>query len=96
MCRPVDARYQYHPDRAYVALIGRADLVEDRSEIRGRWREGWRLYFPGGPDDPDTILVRTSVDRIELCVPGITPEPYRSRYAVVERDAQFRWSVVLD
>jgi general stress protein 26 len=31
--------YQYHPDRAYVALIGGAALIEDRSEIRRRWLE---------------------------------------------------------
>jgi general stress protein 26 len=88
--------YQYHPDRAYVALIGRAVLVEDRSEIRGRWLENWRVYFPGGPDNPDTIFVRISVDRIELCVPGITPEPFGSRYSVVERDAERRWNVALN
>jgi general stress protein 26 len=88
--------YQHHPERAYVVLIGRAVLVEDRSEIRSRWLESWRLYFPGGPDDPDTIFVKISVDRIELCVPGITPEPYGSRYAAVERDAERRWNVILN
>ncbi len=45
--------YQHHPDRAYVALIGRAALFEDRAEIRRRWVETWRVYFPRGPDDPE-------------------------------------------
>jgi general stress protein 26 len=92
--------YQHHPDRAalvdYVALIGRAALVEDRSEIRDRWIEKWRVYFPGGPDDPDTIFVRLNVDRIELCVRGVTPEPFGSRHSVVERGAERSWKIVSD
>src|ERR1700682_1753857 len=56
--------YQHHPDRAYVSLVGRADLIEDRSAIRDRWSEGFRPYFPGGPENPDTIFVKVSVDRI--------------------------------
>jgi general stress protein 26 len=92
--------YQHHPDRAalvdYVALIGRAELVEDRSEIRDRWIEKWRVYFPGGPDDPDTIFVRLNVDRIELCVRGVTPEPFGSRHSVVERGTERSWKIVSD
>jgi general stress protein 26 len=85
--------YQHHPDRSYVALMGRAMLIEDRDHIRGRWREAWRLYFPGGPDDPDTIFVKLTVERIELCVPGVSPEPFGSCYDVLERDAERRWRV---
>jgi general stress protein 26 len=88
--------YQHHPDRAYVALIGGAALIEDRSEIRRRWLEKWRLFFPGGPDDPDTIFVRMNVDRIELCVRGVTPEPFGSRYSVIERGDDRSWNVVSD
>jgi general stress protein 26 len=85
---------QHHPDRAYVALMGRAALVEDRREIRGRWREAWRMYFPGGPDDPDTIFVKLTVERIELCVPGISRDPFGTRHDTLERDAERRWRVV--
>jgi len=88
--------YQHHPDRAYVALIGRAVLIEDRYEIRRRWLEKWRLFFPGGPDDPDTIFVRMNVDRIELCVRGVTPEPFGSRPSVLERGDDRSWKVASD
>jgi general stress protein 26 len=77
---------QHDPDRAYVALFGRAFVVEDRAVIRGRWNERWRTYFPGGPDDPDTAFVGVDVERIELCVPGSTPEPFGIRHASIERD----------
>ncbi len=88
--------YQHHPERAYVALLGKAALIEDRSEIRRRWIETWRLYFPRGPDDPDTIFVRMNVDRIELCVRGVTPEPFGSRPSVIERGDDRSWKVVSD
>jgi general stress protein 26 len=88
--------YQHHHDRAYVALIGGAALIEDRCEIRSRWIEKWRLFFPGGPDDPDTIFVRMNADRIELCVRGVTPEPFGSRPSVIERDDDRSWRVVSD
>jgi general stress protein 26 len=87
--------YQHAPDD-YVALICRAALVEDRSEIRGRWLERWRLYFPAGPDDPDTIFVRMNVERIELCVRGATAEPFGSRHSVIERGDGRSWKIVSD
>lgn len=84
---------QHPPERAYVALQGRAFLVEDRAMIHSRWNERWRMYFPGGPDDPDTVLVKVEADRIELCVPGSTPEPFGIRHAALERAAS-GWRLV--
>lgn len=78
---------QHPPERAYVVLQGRALLVEERAVIHGLWRERMRPYFPGGPDDPDTVFVRIETERIELCVPGSTPEPFGIRYAALERGA---------
>jgi general stress protein 26 len=83
--------YQHHPDRSYVVLSGHAALVAERSEIRARWREPWRLFFPGGADD--LVLVRLAVERIELCVPGVSPEPFGIRYAALTRDATGCWRI---
>jgi general stress protein 26 len=88
--------YERHSDHSYVALYGRAVLVVERSAIRARWREPWRLYFPGGPEDPNLIIVRLAVDRIELCVPGVTPEPFGTRYVAVVRDAAGVWTIASD
>jgi general stress protein 26 len=84
---------QYPPERAYVVLRGRASFVEDRATIHSLWSERWRTYFPGGPDDPDTVLVKVEADHIELCVPGSTPEPFGIRHAALERDAS-GWRIV--
>jgi general stress protein 26 len=84
---------QYPPERAYVVLQGRASLVQDRATLHSFWGERLRTYFPGGADDPDTVLVKVEADRIELCVPGSTPEPFGIRYAALERGAS-GWRIV--
>jgi general stress protein 26 len=91
--------YQHHsygaPDD-YVVLIGRAALVEDRTEIRDRWIESWRPFFPDGPDDPDVIFIRLNVDRIELCMRDVSPEPFGSRYSAIERGDDRFWKIASD
>jgi general stress protein 26 len=84
---------RYSVERAYVVLQGRASVVADRAVVHSRWSERFRTYFPGGPDDPDTALVKAEADRIELCIPGSSPEPFGIRYAALERSA-VGWRIV--
>jgi general stress protein 26 len=86
--------YQHPLGRDYVALLGRATVVDERTQVRRRWQETWRVFFPGGPDDPNTVLVMFEVDRIELCVHGASPEPFGSRYSTLVRDRGRQWQVV--
>jgi general stress protein 26 len=92
--------YQRDSDDSYVALVGRAALVADRSEIRNRWEERWNdsraliEAFPGGAEDPNAVFIRIEVDRIELWVRGVTPEPFGLRGSVLHRDSANRWSIV--
>jgi general stress protein 26 len=48
---------------AYLSLRGKARIVQDRARIGGLWKESHRLWFPGGPGDPDIALV--AVDPID-------------------------------
>ena len=61
--------------------------------MRDRWSEEFRPFFPRGPEHPDTIFVRINADRIELCVNGVTPEPFGSRYSAIERDGEHGWKI---
>ena len=83
--------YQHHPDRAYVVIHGDAALIDDRAEVQKRWRDRYRTHLPGGPLDPDTIFVKIVASRIELCINGVTPEPFGSRHSTLERDREGRW-----
>lgn len=84
-----------HPvSRAYVALLGAAEVITDRAEVRARWQNPWRRFFPGGPDDLTTTFIRFKADRIECCIPDLTPNPFGSRYAVIERAEAGQWQIV--
>lgn len=42
----------------YVSLSGTADLIDDRARISRLWNEAWKVWFPGGKDDPNLTLLR--------------------------------------
>lgn len=41
-----------------LSLSGDAEIVTDPAERRRLWQEGWELYYPLGPDDPDHTVLR--------------------------------------
>lgn len=52
-------------DSAFIALSGRALLVEDRGKAAELWREPYRVWFPGGKDDPKLELIAVTPVRGE-------------------------------
>jgi general stress protein 26 len=44
----------------YISVAGKGRLERDPLRIQRLWRERWRAWFPGGPSDPNLILVRLS------------------------------------
>ena len=85
--------FHHEPDLAYVALIGRAELHEDASETRGRWKAAYDAYFPSETDRRNAIFVEVEVERMELWIRGVTPEPFGLRATALERDAS-GWRLV--
>jgi general stress protein 26 len=82
--------YQHDADRSYVALVGRATIVEDVELKRMIWQPGYDRWNPGGPDNPATVFARLVTDRIELwsAVHGVLPEPEGYSASVLLRDGQ--------
>jgi general stress protein 26 len=73
---------------SFVALLGEAALVEDRSVILRHWRESWNRFFEGGRGDPNAVFIKVEVGRIELCVDNGTWS------ATLERDASWQWRLL--
>ena len=44
--------------RVYVSLSGTADVVDDRAKLAELWKVEWKVWFPGGKDDPNIVLLR--------------------------------------
>ena len=77
--------FQHDPDLAFVALIGRAALHDSASEVRARWKRAYDLYFPTETDRANAIFVEVEVERMELWIRGVTPEPFGLRATALER-----------
>jgi general stress protein 26 len=85
-----------HADDAFVALIGKAILIENASEVRQLWKEAYSAYFPGEGDRANAAFVQVDVDRMELWVRGVTPEPFGLHPTTLERGAEGVWRLTSD
>jgi general stress protein 26 len=64
--------YQFDPANEYVTLIGRAI-----------WQPSSFRWYPGGPNDPNVVLIDFVTDRIELWSShhGVLPDPAKGLWA---------------
>ena len=46
----------------FVSLGGLATTVEDRDRVARLWNEAWKVWFTGGKDDPNLILLQIRSD----------------------------------
>jgi general stress protein 26 len=50
---------------AWVALRGRARVVDDLAKLRELWNTFAEAWLPGGPEDPDAVLMHVGVSEAE-------------------------------
>jgi general stress protein 26 len=49
-------------ERKFVSISGTAVPVDDARKVAELWNEAWRVWFPGGKDDPTLILIKVHGD----------------------------------
>src|SRR5436853_4661940 len=49
----------------YVAVSGRARVVDDRQKLQELWTEGLRVWFPKGPADPELAMIAIDVEKAD-------------------------------
>jgi general stress protein 26 len=59
--RDVQVNVSMQSKAKFISISGIASPVEDRDKIAQLWKEHWKVWFPGGKDDPKLLL---------LCVRG--------------------------
>lgn len=47
---------------AWVALRGRASVVEDQAKLKELWNTFAEAWMPEGPEDPNAVLLRVDVE----------------------------------
>lgn len=50
---------------AWVAVYGQAAVVDDRDKLAELWNTFAEAWLPGGPDDPNAVLLRVDVEHGE-------------------------------
>jgi general stress protein 26 len=83
--------FQHDQDDAFVVLSGRATLIETAMEVGRRWKDVYNAYFPTEADRANASFVQVNVQRMELWIRGVTPEPFGMRTTVLEQDAEGSW-----
>jgi general stress protein 26 len=82
--------YQCDPEGAYVTLVGRATIIDDAEVKQAVWRPQSFRWHPGGPTDPNVVLIELFAERIEMWSSphGIVPDADLGLWAaVLVRDA---------
>ena len=90
----VTLAYQHPSGDQYVALGGRATIVDDRAEMRTMWSSALDARFPPGFADANMIVIRVEVDRIEVHFRGLTPGPFGHGRTLLQRDGARGWRFV--
>lgn len=50
---------------SWVAMTGRATVVEDTAKLQELWNTFAEAWLPGGPDNPEAVLLHVAVDEAE-------------------------------
>lgn len=90
----VTLAYQDSAGDRYVALIGRASVIDDRAEMRTLWSRDWDVLFPPGFADAHMVVATVAVDRIEIHARGVTAEPFGHGRTWIERAEGSDWRLV--
>jgi len=83
--------FQHDSDDAYVALTGRATLLQRDSEVRRLWKDAFDAYFPTVADRANAAFVEVDIERMELWIRGVTPEPFGLLPTKLERGEGGVW-----
>lgn len=54
-----------HSDHFHLSVSGRAAVVTDHAKMKEIWTPHMEAFFPGGPEDPNAILLKVEPDAAE-------------------------------
>ena len=52
-------------DHFHLSVSGRAGIVEDRAKLKQIWSSYMEAFFPGGPEDPNAVLLKVEPEAAE-------------------------------
>src|SRR5215469_744798 len=88
--RKAEIIFQHDADDAYAVLSGPATLLEG-PEVRRYWKRAYDAFVPDEEARAHALFAKVKVERMELWIRGVTPEPFGVKPTVLERDAGGSW-----
>jgi general stress protein 26 len=89
--REIGLIFQSDPDEAYVALFGKARLIDRASDVERFWKKHYEMYFPTPADRAAAAFIEVDASRMELWIRGVTPEPFGLHATKLARAAEGAW-----
>lgn len=77
----VNVVYSSPKNQTYVSVTGKAEVVQDREKIEELWSPAHNLWFEGGKEDPDLVLLRVEVENAEYWESPSSPVVYIMGFA---------------
>ena len=90
----VTLAFQHASGERYVALGGRAQIIDDVAVMRTMWPSEFDARFPPGFADANMIVIQVDVSSIEVHVRGLTPEPFGHGRTLLQREGSGSWRFV--
>jgi general stress protein 26 len=75
--------YQFESANEYVTLVSHATIIDDIASKDAIWQPSSYRWYPGGPSDPNVVLIDFIAHRIELWSSrhGVIPDPTKGLWA---------------
>jgi len=86
--------FQRGPEQAFAALSGLAKLINEPADVARLWKRRYQVHFATEADRENAAFIEVTVDRMELWIRGVTPEPFGLRPTIVDRTAGDGWCLV--
>src|ERR1700742_2131831 len=90
--REVGLIFQSDADEAWVALFGKAKLLERAEDVARFWEKHYEIYFRPPAHRPPAAFVEVDIGRMELWIGGVTPDRFGVNATRLARDAGGVWS----
>lgn len=90
----VTLAFQHSSGERYIALGGRAAIIEDVAVMRTMWPSELDARFPPGFADGNMIVIQVEVDRVEVHARGLTPEPFGHGRTLLQRQPDNSWRFI--
>ena len=58
--------FVYPKQKIYLSISGQASASRDTKRARSLWNEKQQVWWPGGPNDPNVLVIRFNPKRAEI------------------------------